>query len=422
MPHLPEGGMFNSLRVRDFRFLWMSSLCTNFAMQMQIVARGWLIYDMTSSPLALTWVMLSFMLPNFLFSLPGGVIADRLKKKSVMLVAQMLNTLATLALAFIVINDQITFLHFIYFGVFNGTVLALSMPARIAMTPEVVTQERFVNAMALQSSTFNLSRVLGPAIAGGLMALLSSAGSSSTFGVGIVFLIIAALYFLSVLVTARIHKAGLPLENGHGSPIEDIKESFAYLGKERIVLGLLIIGFIPSTFGFTASFLLPAFNQDILAGGPDLLGMLMASMGAGALLGSLILARMGDFEGKGRVMFVSAYLWAIALAGFALSDSIMMALITGAISGLFGSVFGALNMSVLQLVVKPEVRGRIMSVMMMTFGLMPLGVIPLSALAEKTGIDLALLLSTVLLVLSTLLIGLFFPNLVRINRGHRQNL
>ena len=422
-PIIPyKAGMFDSLLIRDFRFLWVSNLCASFAMQMQMVARGWLIYDMTSSPLALTWVMLSFMLPSFVFSLAGGVIADRLQKKPVMIVSQILNTLATVLLAYIIFSGQIDFWHFIYFGLFNGTVLSFSMPARSAVIPEVVGQERLVNAMALQSATFNLSRILGPAQAGGLIALFAAGDTTSTLGVAIVFFIIAGLYLLSVLATLMLHYVGTPLEAKKASPIEDIKEGFRYMWDEQLILGLLIMGFVPFTFGFSASFLLPAFNQDVIGGGPDDLGLLMTSMGAGALLGSLILARMGDFSGKGRIMFLSAYLWAIALAGFALSGNLVIAMFMAAVTGLFGSVFGALNMSIVQLAIKPEIRGRVMSIMMMTFGLMPIGVIPVSALAEFVGIDVALVFSSVMLVLSMLLLGYLFPDLRRIDKGHGENV
>ena len=174
-------------------------------MQMQMVARGWLIYDMTSSPLALTWVMLSFMLPTFIFSLAGGVIADRLQKKPIMIVSQILNALATLLMAYIIFSGQVTFWHFVYFGLFNGTVLSFSMPARSAVIPEVVGQDKLVNAMALQSATFNLSRILGPALAGGLIALFAAGDTTSTLGVRIVFFIIAGLHLPSVLRAAMRH-------------------------------------------------------------------------------------------------------------------------------------------------------------------------------------------------------------------------
>jgi MFS family permease len=410
--------MFASLQIRDFRFLWASNLCASFGMQMQIVARGWLIYDMTNSPLALTWVMLSFMLPSFFFSLAGGVIADRIHKKPIMVISQLSNSVATIGLAVIVYSGDVTFWHFIYFGIFNGTILAISMPARSAMVPEVVGRDSLVNAMALQSATFNLARILGPALAGGLIAVFAQGDTTSTHGVGIVFFIIAVLYLLSVVSTSLLNYQGAPMERAESSPVDDIREVFRYMREEKLVLGLLIMGFLPFTFGFSASFLLPAFNKDVLGGGPDDLGLLMTAMGAGAFVGSLILARKGDFSKKGRFMFVSAYLWAIALAGFALSGNIVLALVTAVFAGLFGSVFGALNMSVVQLAINPDIRGRVMSLMMMTFGLMPLGVIPVSALAEYVGIDFALFCSSILLVLSVLIIGYFFPDLRRIDKGH----
>ncbi len=413
-----KSGMFESLKIRDFRFLWVSTLCATFAMQMQMVARGWLVYDMTSSPLALTWVMLSFMLPSFIFSLAGGVIADRLQKKPIMIASQILNTLATVLLAYIIYTDQIHFWHFIYFGLFNGTILAFSMPARSALIPEVVGQDNLVNAMALQSATFNLSRILGPVLAGVMIALVASGDTTSTRGVGIVFFVIATMYLISVVVTSMLHYKGDPPDRGQTSPLEDLKEGFRYMGEEKVILGLLIMGFVPFTFGFSASFLLPAFNQDVIGGGPDDLGLMMTAMGVGALGGSLILAKLGDFGGKGRVMFVCSYLWAISVFAFALSPNLLVAMAVGSLTGLFSAVFGALNMSIVQLAIKPEIRGRVMSIMMMTHGLMPFGVIPVSTLAEYVGIDVALMFAAAMLALSMLILGIYFPDLRRIDKGH----
>ena len=414
-------GMFGSLKIRDFRFLWISNLCASFSMQMQMVARGWLIYDMTNSPLMLTWVMLSFMLPSFVFSLAGGVIADRLQKKSIMIIAGALNAFATLILAYIIFSGQVTFWHFIYFGLFNGTVLSFSMPARSALIPEVVGKDNLVNAMALQSATFNLARILGPAIAGGMIALFAAGDTTSTRGVGIVFFLIASLYFLAVISTLMLNYLGEPVQRKKASPIEDIKEGFRYMKDEPIILGLMIMGFVPFTFGFSASFLLPAFNHDVIDGGPETLGLLMTAMGAGALCGSLTLARLGDFSGKGKVMFNCSILWAAALAGFALSNNLYLAMFMGVFTGFFSAIFGALNMSIVQLAIKPEIRGRVMAIMMMTHGLMPFGVIPVSALAEFVGIDIALLFAAVMLVVSMLFIGYFFPDLRRIDKGHGEN-
>ena len=415
---LSRRGMFSSLAIRDFRFLWLSSLAASFAMQMQMVARGWLIYDMTSSPLALTWVMLSFMLPSFLFSLAGGVIADRMRKKSIMVVSQLLNTAATAVLATIVYTGDVTFWHFIWFGLFNGTVLSISMPARFSVAPEIVGRERVVNAMALQSSTFNLSRILGPAVAGGLIAVFAAGDTTSMAGVGLVFYVIAGLSFVSVICTGMLRYRGDPTRTAMTTVGADVREGFRFLGKERVVLGLLLVGLVPMTFGFVPTFLMPAFNADVIGGGPDDLGLLMAAMGVGALSGSLLLARLGDMRRKGRVMFAATYVWAVFLLAFALSESLAAAMLVGACVGLAGSLMGSLNMSIVQLAVGPEIRGRVMAIMMMSHGLSPLGLIPISAAAEYVGIEVAILGSAVLLAVSMALLGLLFPELRRIDQGH----
>jgi MFS family permease len=418
----PKQGMFDALRIRDFRFLWFSNIAATFGMQMQMVARGWLIYDMTSSPMALTWVMLSFMMPSFVFSLLGGVLADRVKKKSVMIAAQLLNAGATLGLAVIVFTGHVTFWHFIYFGLFNGTVMAMSMPARSSVIPEIVGRDALVNAMALQSATFNLSRILGPTLAGMMIAGFAAAGFTTTQGTGAVFFVIAVLYLCAVLATFQLHYSGKPLQRDGATVRGDVAEGFRYMRDDRIILGLLILGFVPMTFGFAMSFLLPAFNQDVIGGGPKSLGLLMTAMGAGALLGSLILARLGDVNNKGRILFITAYVWAILLAGFALSNTLWLAMLLGAATSIFSALYGSLNMSILQLAVNPEIRGRVMSINMMAMGLMPIGVIPVSAAAEFVGIHEALLLSAVLLAISMFALGFLFPEVRKIDKGYDENV
>ena len=410
-------GMFASLANRDYLFLWVASLGANFAMQMQVVARGWLIYAMTSSPLALTWVLLAFSAPTLVFSLMGGVMADRLPKKRLMIVAQSINCAATLVLAWIVITDQVTFQHFIYFGLLNGVVLSLSMPARQAIIPEIVGESQLFNAMALSTASMNLSRVLGPALAGVTIALLAQGDTSSTLGVGMVFFIIAALYLVSVLCLTGVGYRRKPSTAVGQSVLKDILQGLSYIRHSRSISALLLMSFVPLLFGMPIHFLMPAFNQDILQGGPDDLGLLLGVQGVGALIGSLLVARMDATRHKGNIMLVTCFIWALTLAGFSMTTSLSAALVMVALVGLCSSLFMAINMSLIQLAVKAEMRGRVMSVLMMTFGLMPLGVLPVGAVAEWFGIDLALLVSALGLALVTLLIALFFPVVRRIDKG-----
>ncbi len=409
--------MWDSLRNRDFRFVWSGHLASSFAMNMQAVARGWLVYAMTTSPSKLAWVMLSFMVPQVIFSLAGGVFADRYNRKKVVAVAQGLNCAATLILAVIILMDRVTFWDFIWFGFFNGTVLALSMPARTAFIPDVVGERLLFNAMALSTTSMNLARILGPALAGAMIAILASGDTTSTFAVGVVYIAIAALYFVAAGSMAYVKTPGRPAGRPQTRALHDIREAWNYVIRSELILGLIILSIIPFLWGMGVSSLMPAFNQDILGGGPDDLGLLMGAMGIGAIAGSLWLARMSQMGRKGLVMYVLSGLWAVAIVLFALSTTLWVAMFTVAIVGLCSSIFMSMNRSLIQLAVEPHMRGRVMSIDMMSHGLMPLGVIPISYIAEVATIDFALIVSAVLLAASTLVLALVMPAVGRIDKG-----
>ncbi|MDH3645076.1 MAG: MFS transporter, partial [Gammaproteobacteria bacterium] len=262
-------GTFSSLVNRDFRYLWFGSMAAAFAMQMQMVARGWLIYDMTQSPIQLAWVMMSFSLPMILFSLFGGVAADRLTKKSVMAASQFANCLGTFALAAIVITGNIEFWHFIVFGLFNGAIMSFSMPARQAVIPEIVGDDQLVNAVALNSGTMNLSRVLGPALAGIIIAVLAGGDTGSHFAVGVVFVVNAVLYLISVLTILVLRHQGRSTMVKRGTIFGDVGDGFRYIWRHSLLRGLIFMTLIPLIFGFPMQTLMPVFNHDVLGGGPD---------------------------------------------------------------------------------------------------------------------------------------------------------
>jgi len=236
--------------------------------------------------------------------------------------------------------------------------------------------------------------------------------------VGIVFFVIAGLYTTSIGCTIAMRHRGKSPPRGT-TALSDVVEGLRYMRQERLVLGLIAMSFVPMTFGFTVTFLMPAFNADVIGGGPEDLGLLMTGAGIGALTGSLGLARAGDIRGKGRVLFAAGYLWAVFVTAFALTESMPTALLFGAASGLAGSVMGSLNMSVVQLALPDAIRGRVMSIMMMTHGFMPIAIMPISAIAELVGIHTALVIAGICLALSMVLIRWWIPELAKIDTGHR---
>lgn len=399
----------------DFRWLWIGSLGSSFAMNMQIIARGWLVYTLTSSAMDLAWVTLSFMVPQIAFSLWGGVVADRVAKKRVIVAAQTLNCLATLVMAAIILSDRVTFWDFIWFGFFNGTILAMSMPARQAYVPELIPSRLIFTAMALNTASWNLSRILGPALAGFLIAWVAAGDTSSTYGVGIVYLMIAALYFVSAVTMLLVRRPGNIKAADDKSPLNDVMDGLRYVRSNPPVFGLILLSIVPFLFGMPLNTLLPAFNEDILGGGPDDLGLLMSCMGVGAILGSLMLAAMGELRNKGLWLIGTCVAWGVFTTAFGSAQVVWLAaLLVGAI-GWLSAWNMSLNRGLLQLQVSNEMRGRIMSIDMMSHGLMPLGVIPISIIAERYSVAVALEAAGVAFVIAVAALAMLTTSVRRVD-------
>ncbi len=399
--------IYSVLAVPNFRWLWVGSLGSSFAMNMQIIARGWFVYDLTSSAMDLAWVTLSFMLPSVLFSLYGGVLADRLPKRRLIVFAQSLNALATLIMAWIIFSGTVVFWDFIWFGFFNGTILALSMPARQAFVPEVIPQPLIFTAMALNTTGWNLSRIVGPALAGLLIAWLAGGDKQSAFGVGVVYVVIAALYLFSALTMLLVDLPGKSSQIQSSGTYNEMREGLAYVFAHPRIFALLLMSIMPFLFGMPLNTLLPAFNQDVLGGHADSLGILVSAMGGGAIVGSMMMATMGDMKRKGLWLLISSLGWAGATAAFGIGSSVAWALLAIALIGLVSAWNMSLNRGLLQHTVDAHMRGRIMSIDMMFHGLMPIGVFPISWVAEAYGVGTALTVSGIafgaMVVLSYLL-------------------
>ena len=313
--------ILSAISIRNFAWLWIGSLGSSFAMNMQIIARGWYVYDLTSSAVDLAWVTVSFMLPTVLFSLYGGVIADKFSKKKIIIGAQALNFIATTVMAIIILTERVNFWDFMWVGLFNGTILALSMPARQAFVPELIPERLIFTAMGLTTSGWNISRILGPALAGLLIAVIAEGDKTSSFGVGIVYLIIAGLYLFSALTMLLIDNPGSPIAGEKKGALSEVKEGLVYVLDHPPVFGLIILSVIPFLFGMSLNTLLPAFNEEMLSGQADDLGFLISMMGVGAIIGSLMMAAMGNIKNKGNWLIASCLGWGLVTSVFGLTTT-----------------------------------------------------------------------------------------------------
>jgi MFS family permease len=350
------------------------------------------------------------------FSLWGGVVADRLPKRTIIAIAQALNTLATIVMGVIIFADRVSFWDFVWFGFFNGTVLALSMPARQAFAPELLPDRLIFTAMALNTTSWNLSRILGPAFAGFLIAWVAAGDTSSTYGVGIVYIVIAALYFLSMATILLVRKRGIvSAREQRKSPLTDMADAFRYVWANPPVFGLIVLSIVPFLFGMPINTLLPAFNEDILGGGPDDLGLLMSTMGMGAIVGSLLLASVNDFRHRAAWLIATCVGWGAFTCAFGFSQTLMLSAGLLAVIGFLSSWNMSLNRGLLQLQVDDHMRGRILSVDMMSHGLMPLGVIPISLIAEQFSVATALVVSGAIFIVVVLMLLVVSPSIKRVD-------
>ena len=263
-----------------------------------------------------------------------------------------------------------------------GTSFAVNMPARHALVANLVPRRDLSNAVALNSTTVNAARVIGPSVAGVLIGVIGIAGAYFAQVVGYVW------------STANIWRMHAPptRRRARRSTLVDLREGFGYVLRTRPMLALMLLALGPSLFGMPIALLLPAFVKQDLSAGPETLGVLLGSMGVGALIGSMLVVTFSRFPHKGKVLFSAILTNGLLLIALSFTRSVVAAGSVLALVGFSQAVYMATNQMTVQLLVPDELRGRVTSLRMMTFGLSPLGVLPLSAVAQLLGTPVAVAL------------------------------
>jgi predicted MFS family arabinose efflux permease len=283
--------------------------------------------------------------------------------------------------------------------------MAVNMPSRQAILSEILPDDKLMNGIAMQSSAMSVTSIVGPIVAGILILYIDTAG---------VFFIVAGGYLLSVAAVSVI-KAGGQVQSASSKGVGgDIRAGIAYVTGNSVLLGLVIMAFIPVMFGMSYFVLIGPWAREALDVGAEDLGILMTTMGVGALVGSLALASLRRFKSRGAVLLVMCVAWGVALAAFGQATSYAVALPLLFFVGVVSAVYRSLSMTMLQLYATPEMRGRVMSIAMMTFGLMPLSAVPFGIIAERFGTPEALTLSGILLAAATILFAIAYPSFRRV--------
>jgi len=396
---------FASLRNRDYRWLWLSTIAFFGGIQMQVVARGWLVYELTNSPFALGMVSAAFGLPLLLFSLLGGTVADRVAKRNLIILSQVGNSAVTLVIAVLIATGNIEFWHLVGAAAATGIGFIFIAPGRMALISELVRPKQLLNAIALSSSGTNLTRIVAPALAGALLAVIGTDG---------VYYLVVAFYLVSVVCMSRIPRGAAPAARPGVSLWGGIAEGLRYLRHSPVMILLLMMAFIPIVFGMPYQNLMPVFAVDVLGVGETGLGLLMSMTGVGALVGSLGVASLGDFRRKGLLLIGVGLLFGAGLAIFGLSHIYTLSLLILVVVGLSNAAYMTLANTMVQSSAPLEVRGRVMAIFMVTFALMPLGTLPIGYVAEVVGPTYAITGGAVLVLVFILAVAVLRPAVRRL--------
>ena len=397
--------LLESFAFRDFRWMWVGAFASFMAMMMQMTARAWLVLEITDdSPLALTWTMVSFAAPLTLVSLIAGALADRIPRRRMVILSQAGNMMLTLLMAALVLAGVIELWHLIVVGLFSGSLMALNMPSRQAMISEIVPDGKLMNAISLSTAAMNITGMAGPAAAGFIIKYFDTHSA---------FFVISGMYGFAAASVAMVNAGRTAMSRSGKSMVGDISAGLAYVVRDRVLRGLILVVFLAVIFGSAYWPLLAAWGREVLDVGADGLGILNSAMGVGAIAGSLIVASLSGFNKQRTLLLLVCVGWGVTLAVFARTNSYAQALPLLVMVGLLNAIFMSLRMTLLQIHSTPEMRGRVVSIGMMSWGLMPLGALPFGFVAGAVDTAFALMLSGILLAVGTVVFWVLYPSFRR---------
>jgi MFS family permease len=377
---------FSALRHRNYRLFWTGMLGSQVGTWMQSTAQSYLVWELTRSPLATSLVTLIFSLPSTLLSLVGGVVADRVDRRRLIMTTQTVFLLQAIALTALTFTGLIRIWEIYLLALVNGIVMAFDSPARQSMLPSLVPREDLSNAVALNSTVFNASRVVGPPLAG---LVYAAAGPGWCFAINAVSFA-AILYALSYIQLA-------PVQSGivRTHLWDDLRAGLGYVRRHTVVRTLLVLVALLGTLAFVYIILMPVLSSRVLGGGPRENGYLLGSAGIGATAGALIVATLQPRR-PGRIIVGFSYAASGALVALALSRQLLLSMaLTAAVAGCVMAVLATSNAAI-QEHLSDTLRGRIMSIYTLALiGSGPLNAAIAGTLGNALGADWAIGISGV---------------------------
>jgi MFS family permease len=396
---------FAALRIRHFRWLWFAALAGSTTFQMGAVAQGWLVYELSGSALVLGWVSTGWSIATLFFALYGGVMADRVEKRSIMLAARGLMMLNTLIIALLISFNVIQVWHLMLNSVLAGLSYSFIMPAQNAWIAELIDRRTLLNAAALSSVGMGLMGIFSAWAAGQIIEV---------YGVSGVYYAMLATYAIAIFSISRLPATGV-LDGASASSVwSDLSDGVRYLVRNPLMLGLLVQGFARVLFAMPYRTFMPKFSSEVMGFDAVGLGLLMAAPGMGALISSIAVASLGDFRRKGLLLLgsgVAAGLGLVLFAGVPIWPLTLLFLVL--VGGGENNAMVVTN-ALLQTYADPRFRARAMSMLMLVWGFTPLGVLPAGAIADRVGVPVVVGVQGALLAVSFLAVWLWRPEIRRV--------
>ena len=391
-PGIFEGRLktFNSLAIPNFRMLWLGMFFSMSAMQMNIISRSWLAYHISGSGLALGLVALGRGLPQFILAPIGGAAADRFDKRKLLITSQFSLVVLALANALLVQFGVIQIWQLIVLGVVQGIIFPFTMPTRTAYIADVVDEGRFSNALALDSTGRNLNRVIAPSL-GGILIAISPV---------LAFYAIAIFYLLAALTLLRLPSAK-SVQKRSRSIVGDMTAGIRYLRASAPLMLLIAMAFALVLLGGSFQQLLPVFQVDVLHVGPRVLGLMYTAVGVGAVFGSLAAVYAAESPNKRKIQLGAGISVGVFLALFAFSTSILLSIAFLVVVGFMTDGYFTINRILVMQETDKAFYGRVMSIYMMTWSLMPLALLPMGVMVDRVGAPLTV--GTAALILATVI-------------------
>ena len=385
---------FSALRYREYRLFWIGAVFSGLGIWPLMAGRLWLMNTLTDSTLMLGLVTFSSLGPILLLSMWGGVVADRVNRLKLVTITRALFSLIAFVTAALIYFEVVQPWHVIALALATGVLLSFDIPSRQAILPNLVDRADVMNAVVLYSFLFSGIGVISPALFAPMIRLSGLEG---------LFAFVGLMYAGTVVMLLMMKRMPRRRAREWTNPVDDLMKGLAYIWARPIVIGLIGIGIVAGVFAGGSSTLFPVFADKILKGGIDSYGYLLVSQGVGGLVGTVLLALLGNAKNSGPLQLVTAIGYGVALAVFARLSWLPASILVIGFAGAFGVVFMTINNSILQSGLDDEYRGRVMSIHQLGWGASAIGGLLMGWLAQIVSAPFALTLGGVVTAVATAL-------------------